>query len=246
MHAAGVAVMPVAIAELDADVGETVAAEYGSTERFLADFSQKVSGAVVKVCLAPSLDAAATRDRLDASTATVSGSAPGALLRITSPPGEAQAAAAALLARTEGLQSVRYLLILQLVRLNRRMVSGGTADPLLAVPRLSDSWPGPARDTRGSLTDRQSMATRAHEASPSDSFAQEHKASGADILTTASMDWAIVDVRLGEIVWVDRTQVQARSWFMRATALHEVEEYMAGKMAELLGPPPPPEPRYLE
>jgi hypothetical protein len=62
------------------------------------------------------------------------------------------------------------------------------------------------------------------------------------MMTFAVLEWAVVDLKTAEVVWVDRVSSCTSSLLMKVTALHEVEDGLASALGRALKPPPPPAP----
>jgi hypothetical protein len=58
------------------------------------------------------------------------------------------------------------------------------------------------------------------------------------VTTNAQLEWAVVDLQSGEVVWVGQSGTFASSLFMKAAALHEVEEQLAEVVARELSQAP--------
>jgi hypothetical protein len=289
LHDAQVAILPVTEAVLDDDTAETVVGEYGSKEKFLEVLSAKVSGAILKICREPSLDASAVRGLLESSPDAATLLEPGAAIGDPASPGATPTAGRGLadLARMEMMQGVQYALVLRRVSLARKVNStGALAFPAQGPsPMSTGSWmqpmpPGPATVvgatvlpgggvvggsvispsgaiggmvvggtavggvpmaggyTAGATVVGGTLIGASMPGSMSGGMGTVPFNSGpsgaggrSQLTTNARLEWAVVDLQSGEVIWVGQSGTSATSMFMKATALHEVEEQLAEVLA---------------
>jgi hypothetical protein len=195
-----VAVFPIATAELDESAYQTVASEYKSKNAFLDALSAKFSGRVVSVCKESSLDSGKVQNILLAAESTKPLLDPGNLLGTQNP--------------------------------NNRFAETTPSTGMAALGQVQE-----LKGIRYALIARDLSVGRQWSTSGGmgGGFVSAGPGGGtfvgggssASAKTSARLRLAILDLEAKSIVWDGAVFADASSTFMKATALHEVEEDLA-------------------
>lgn len=205
----GVAVFPIATADLDESSSKTVAEEYKGMSAFLDAFSARFSARLLGLCKAPSLGSERMLGLLSASDTTKPLLDPTKVLGGQDPnnrfAGGASQTALTTLSQLPELGGIRFVVIARDLGIGRQWSTHTTAGGGFVST-------GPRGGT----------------------FAGGGSSSSAK--TSARLRLAIVDLQAKAIVWDGAVFADASSTFMKATALHEVEEDLAAHFInEILG-----------
>jgi hypothetical protein len=192
-----IAVFPIATADLDESSSKTVAEEYKAKSAFLDAFSSRFSARLVGLCKAPSLDSEKMLAILMATDATRPLLDPNKTLGAQDPNNRF----------AEGASSTTLTTLSQLPEL------GGIRYAIIARDLgVGRQWSQHASAGGGFVSTGPGGGT----------FVGGGTSSSAK--TSARLRLAIVDLEAKTIVWDGAVFADASSTFMKATALHEVEE----------------------
>jgi hypothetical protein len=205
-----IAVFPIATAELDESSSKTVAEEYKEKGAFLDALSARFSARLVGLCKAPSLGSEKVLSILSASGTTQPLLDPTKVLGAQDPnnrfAGGASLTALTALSQLPELGGIRYAVIARDLGIGRQWSNHATAGG-----GFVSTGPGGAGTFVGG-------------------------GSSSSAKTSARLRLAIVDLETKAIVWDGAIFADASSTFMKATALHEVEEDLTAHFInEILG-----------
>lgn len=197
LRAQRIAVFPIATADLDESSAKTVAGEYQGRSAFLDALSSRFSGRLVGICQAPSLGSERVLAILSASEATKQLLDPTKVLGAQDP--------------------------------NNRFAEGVSQAALTALGQLPDlrgiKYAVIARDLGiGRQWSTHTTAGGGFVSAGPGGGTFVGGGSSSSAKTSARLRLAIVDLEARVIVWDGAVFADASSTFMKATALHEVEE----------------------